>query len=1106
MKGRKRATPYVVQVRRLLTEMQEKSGFGLVSAKTLLPLVEHSQRKKLSTRVGELNQVLHSLWAEGILISYEKDCRPLREPDHVAAGSAACDHPQIFGLPGTPSPDPEYTPTTYADSGHSEQPGPTAECDKDAIGDAGEGQEAVAEQEAPTEAYRPKDPLAWKARGPAPAWVPSALVEEWVTKPGVLAKLRDGLDKAQAGEKLELIQTGLRRKGTVSPNTPVAQRLARLCFQNRAWWDRCAKWAYQEYSAAGQVPSEQEVEDVPEALEGLREVYPPDALVLACILTGLDSDEVRLFALEAEEQLEQGPAASFEATLQDLRDRLRLSHDDLTAARAELRTARRASKLAERQIDALRVELARAREANEQLDGAEPEFDRVRAELAEALAANAELRGAKEELADEQTRVVELEERIGELNAIVEGFEAEAAAASDEAARRMRAEQDLQSALRTISEQNVQIAQLKSDAGRLPSLSGAASLAELLDAAVGTLVAEASARISAGEASPDDGLLLGFASQFLEFKQKVSATATAWEKPREDVQPPSVGGSEPGEALPDEHAAPPGQKADLPPELDEGEVSPLPEPGPRTQSDEAPADHPAEGVRSRSPKRLGWTVRPVGGAGEIGGSAIVVQSPSGEDTVLLDAGQRVSGLFGASRDLDFHFGVAGVERLDAILLSHAHIDHTGSLPVLHRTQVVAQGSPIPVYASEPTRTLAKIMMNDSAKIQHANQRLIGDSDLAAGMLGDRPAYDSEDVERVMESVEAVPASRPVEIPGTDLVARLFPVSHVLGSCAIHLTDSASGMTLLYTGDLGPISDTQLSLQDFGLEGIQPADVVITESTYGAPPALGKAPVGRQARVSRRERQIGDLCRLASDALSRNGFVLLPTFSLGRAQELARILHSKMVAGELPEAPMYVGGMAERIMEVYVSYAERRSLEGDVPWVRSGQFPRTQSLLHKRLDSGSTFEEVAVELLSDYEPGYILASPAMLRGGWSLTFANLMVDDARHAIIFTGYLPRDDRVLRSLGDWQKGSVYTLDGTKRKIECEWSKVGLSAHASFEDLRTFADCMLEKSPDGVSFAVVHGTPEAQSALATDIRSKAGALDARSLMNGQSWTIHRK
>ena len=324
--------------------------------------------------------------------------------------------------------------------------------------------QAAEPEEELAEEHVPRDPLSWHAHHSAPQWVPSPLVEEWVTKPGTLAKLREGLDRATSGEKVELIQTGLRRKGTVSPSTPVAQRLARLCFTSRAWWDRCARWAYEDYVDLGQALSSEDLQALPEGLEDLRERYSSAVLVLACILLGLDGDEVRVFALEAEEQLEQGPAASYEATLQDLQDRIRLSHDDLTAARAELRQARRENKAAERRIAGAAHGARARREADKATDSSDSELERLHAELAEALADNAALAGTTEELAEEQAHSAELQARLDELGAIVEGFEAEAAtasaeaaAASDEAARRIRAEQDLQTALRTISEQNVQI-------------------------------------------------------------------------------------------------------------------------------------------------------------------------------------------------------------------------------------------------------------------------------------------------------------------------------------------------------------------------------------------------------------------------------------------------------------------------------------------------------------------------------------------------------------------------------------------------------------------------------------------------------------------------
>src|SRR5262249_31182316 len=151
------------------------------------------------------------------------------------------------------------------------------------------------------------------------------------------------------------------------------------------------------------------------------------------------------------------------------------------------------------------------------------------------------------------------------------------------------------------------------------------------------------------------------------------------------------------------------------------------------------------------------------------------------------------------------------------LVSHAHIDHTGSLPVLHRNQSARQQTAIPVYMTEPTIALAEIMMHDSAKIQHARERErreLGESDWDARMFGSKSAYNDEEVRRLLGATATAEPYVPIEIPGSGIVARFEPVAHVLGSCAIHLTDSESGATLLYSGDLGPLSDPQLTLPDF----------------------------------------------------------------------------------------------------------------------------------------------------------------------------------------------------------------------------------------------------------------------------------------------------
>lgn len=371
------------------------------------------------------------------------------------------------------------------------------------------------------------------------------------------------------------------------------------------------------------------------------------------------------------------------------------------------------------------------------------------------------------------------------------------------------------------------------------------------------------------------------------------------------------------------------------------------------------------------------------------------------------------------------------------------------------------------------------------------------------MVRDRPAYDQEEVRRVVEACKSATAYVPFEIPESGIVARFEPVAHVLGSCAIHLTDEETGATLLYTGDLGPLTDPQLTLPEFGgVDQISAADLVVIESTYGKATAVA-APDGRTTGESRRMRERRRFYKIAGDALARGGCVLLPCFSLGRAQELARIIQ-QADDRDLADARIYIGGMAERILEVYVRYAERGEREPGIRWVSSGQFPRTSSL-HTRLTSDFSYSDVAQELLASGESCFVIASPAMLGGGWSLTFANEMVDDARHAVLFTGFLPRDDRTQLRLSDWRRDATYTLDGNRRPIRCDWEQVSLSAHAPAADLRIFAAALAGKAEHEVSFLCVHGEHASERALADDLLAMPNVADARALVNNDLYTGRR-
>ena len=248
-----------------------------------------------------------------------------------------------------------------------------------------------------------------------------------------------------------------------------------------------------------------------------------------------------------------------------------------------------------------------------------------------------------------------------------------------------------------------------------------------------------------------------------------------------------------------------------------------------------PAKEPATGGRPRRRAAHPFTVQALGGAEEIGGSAFLITTETGQN-VLLDAGQRVKGEYGDPSAQPFHFRIP-VDRLAAVLISHAHIDHVGSLPTIVAGVEAATEEQVSVWMTAPTRRLAEIMLEDSARIQRAREErlgvmALGETDYAPDSM--RAAYTRRDAEEVLE--RALPAHRGAKfrIDDTGLLVRFLPVSHVLGSCAIHLTEEQSGATLLYTGDLGPVSDPQATLPHWGFDELEPADVVIMESTYGVP--------------------------------------------------------------------------------------------------------------------------------------------------------------------------------------------------------------------------------------------------------------------------------
>ncbi len=229
-------------------------------------------------------------------------------------------------------------------------------------------------------------------------------------------------------------------------------------------------------------------------------------------------------------------------------------------------------------------------------------------------------------------------------------------------------------------------------------------------------------------------------------------------------------------------------------------------------------------------------------------------------------------------------------KIDAVLLTHAHIDHSGNLPNL-----VAQGFEGPIYCTPATADLAHIMLLDSAHIHEKQAEAVSWRNEQRGLGPVDPLYTQEDAEKVQPLLKGIPYDTPFEpIPG--VMARLVEAGHILGSAGAPLEVSEKGRktNLWFSGDIGRrrlplLRDPQMP---------ERVDAMVMESTYGDKPHRNP------------EEAYEEMKTVVNQALERGGKVIIPAFAVGRTQELVYNLNMMRENGDLPEIPVYVDSPLE----------------------------------------------------------------------------------------------------------------------------------------------------------------------------------------------------
>lgn len=442
-----------------------------------------------------------------------------------------------------------------------------------------------------------------------------------------------------------------------------------------------------------------------------------------------------------------------------------------------------------------------------------------------------------------------------------------------------------------------------------------------------------------------------------------------------------------------------------------------------------------------------------GAAGEVTGSLHRVHV--GGHDILLDCGMFQGHRVEANRlNRDLPRWASDAH---ALVLSHAHLDHSGSIPSL-----IKRGFAGNVYATPPTRDLCSVMLRDAAMIQEQDARYLNRRAARDGS-GEQvqPIYTIEDAQRAMERFFSVPLYRPLPIaPG---VALTFHNSgHVLGSALVQLDLSERGrnVRLLFTGDLGrgelPLMRTP--------DAVPGADVLMMESTYGD---------RRHADIQHVDQQLGEI---VNSTIKRGGRVFIPTFALERAQEVLFALERLHDKGAVARVPIYIDSpLAIAITEIYKLHPEgladdvkQRFLDRDDPFSPPGLNYVSSVAASKALQSSS-------------EPCIVIAGSGMCEGGRILHHLTKGVEDAKNSIVMVGFMAqhtlgrrlqerRDEVRIFGLSRFRRAQVHTLDG-------------LSAHADAADLTRYARATA-RAGNVRKIILVHGEPAASEALEVRLR----------------------
>ncbi len=447
--------------------------------------------------------------------------------------------------------------------------------------------------------------------------------------------------------------------------------------------------------------------------------------------------------------------------------------------------------------------------------------------------------------------------------------------------------------------------------------------------------------------------------------------------------------------------------------------------------------------RPRSTGEHWMRLTALGGYHEVGRSAHLLTTD--QSKILVECGYDVAN--GGTPYLNMP-ELLPLDSLDAVIITHAHIDHSGLLPALFKYRYDG-----PVYCTPPTRDMMTMLMLDFIKVNQSD--------------GQKSFYDSEDVRSMLKNCIVMNYGETTDI-APDMRMTFHNAGHILGSASVHIHIGDGDYNIVFTGD---IKYEKTWLFNPAANKFPRIEALVMESTYG----------GHKDIQPSRSDATDLLVSLVKRSMERNGHVLIPVFAVGRSQEVMLVLSDAIKNRILPEVNVYMDGLIHEATALHTTYPEylNTALKFDILQEKNNPF---LSSFFKIVNNSAEREKV----INDPEPCVVLATSGMLNGGPVMEYFRNWCDSASNSLIFVGYQAENStgrRIQRGMNEY----IYIdKNGVQKSVPIRLSVETCDGFSGHSDRNQLINYVAKMEPKPSVIILSHGDYQKSIELASVLRNK--------------------